>query len=409
MKSDTTCRVIDAFCPWAGDAGHEMSDRNTLCLNMIVKNERANLERCLASMAPYISCWVIGDTGSTDGTPEFIHAFFAKHNIPGELHHFPFVDFSQARNEALDLARASALRFDYLLLVDADMELLVDASDSLQSLTSAAYTVRQRAGITYRNIRLLRRNAGARYRGVTHEFLAVDSAEAGRLDGISLIDHATGSSRKEKYARDLRLLVEALPAERDPVMIARYMFYLANTLRDSGQNEAALRMYLRRAKFGQWRQEVFVSLLHAGRLKEILGYSDEEVISAFAEANAVCSERAEARHGAARFCRRRRRFEEGYAFAIQGLVIVPPDDALFPEDWIYEFGLRDELAVCAYWTGRYAECKDACDRLMSERKIPAEHHLRVLHNRHVAIVALAANYDLATRSTPQQESILTLS
>ena len=32
-----------------------------LCLNMIVKNEMANLERCLAAVADHIACWVIGE------------------------------------------------------------------------------------------------------------------------------------------------------------------------------------------------------------------------------------------------------------------------------------------------------------------------------------------------------------
>jgi glycosyltransferase involved in cell wall biosynthesis len=89
-----------------------MADNKALCLNMIVKNEMANLERCLGAVAPHIACWVIGDTGSTDGTQEFIRSFFAARNIPGELHSFPFVNFAQARNEALDRARASKLRFD---------------------------------------------------------------------------------------------------------------------------------------------------------------------------------------------------------------------------------------------------------------------------------------------------------
>jgi glycosyltransferase involved in cell wall biosynthesis len=365
-----------------------MNDRKALCLNMIVKNEMANLERCLTAAAPHISCWVIGDTGSTDGTREFVRCFFAQRDIPGELYSYPFINFAQARNEALDRARASAMDFDYLLLLDADMELLVHAPAFPRDLTSAAYAVRQRHGITYRNIRLLRRDAPASYRGVTHEFLAVRSGETRNLDDISLLDHPTGSNRKDKYKRDLRLLTEALPAERDPVMIARYMFYLANTLRDSGQREAALRMYLRRASFGHWRQEVFMSLLHAARLKQDLGYDKDEVVSAYAEAAAACPTRAEALHGAARFCRTNGLYESGYAFAAQGLTMARPDDALFPEDWIYDYGLRDELAVCAYWTGRYAECRDACDRLISEGKIPAEYRARVSCNRHVAAARL---------------------
>jgi hypothetical protein len=54
-----------------------------LCLNTIVKNETANLERCLGAVADHIACWVIGDTGSTDGTQELIESFFAARNLPG--------------------------------------------------------------------------------------------------------------------------------------------------------------------------------------------------------------------------------------------------------------------------------------------------------------------------------------
>ncbi len=356
----------------------------TLCLNMIVKNETANLERCLEAAAPHISCWVIGDTGSTDGTQDFIRSFFTARNIPGELFSLPFVDFGQARNAALDRARASAMPFDYLLLADADMELVVHAPAFARDLTSAAYEVRQRSGITYRNIRLLQRDACASYRGVTHEFLSVPDGETRHLDDVSFLDHASGASRRNKYERDFRLLTEALATERDPEMVARYAFYLANTLRDSGQREAALCMYLWRTGLGHWRQEVFISLLNAARLKEAIGRANEEVISAYTAASARCPTRAEALYGAARFCRTKGLYERGYAFAMQGLTIAPPDNALFPEDWIYDYGLRDELAVCAYWTSRYAECLEACDRLLGEGKVPAEHDGRVSRNRKLA-------------------------
>jgi tetratricopeptide (TPR) repeat protein len=173
-----------------------------------------------------------------------------------------------------------------------------------------------------------------------------------------------------------------------PVMVARYAFYLANTLRDSGQREAALRIYLQRARLGHWQQEVFMSLLNAAMLKEALGYTNEDVMSAYMDAVAACPARAEALHGAARFCRTKGLYEQGYAFAARGLTITRPSDALFPEDWIYDYGLRDELAVCAYWTGRYAGCRDACDRLLSEKELPPEHRARILRNKQAAMEKL---------------------
>ena len=77
-----------------------MTNGKALCLNVIVKNEMANLERCLGAGAPYIACLVIGDTDSTDGTQDFIKLFFAARNLSGELHSFPFKNSVQARTEA---------------------------------------------------------------------------------------------------------------------------------------------------------------------------------------------------------------------------------------------------------------------------------------------------------------------
>jgi glycosyltransferase involved in cell wall biosynthesis len=377
-----------------------MSQPKTLCLNMIVKNEVANLERCLRSVADHISCWVIGDTGSTDGTQELIERFFAARGIPGELHSFPFENFAQARNEALDRARTSGLHFDYLLLTDADMELTLQNAAFSNTLTESAYKVLQNSGVTYWNNRLLRRDVPASYKGVTHEYLEVRAGETRNLEGISFIDHATGSNRVEKYERDVRLLTDAIATERDPGMIARYTFYLANTLRDSGQKEAALKTYLKRSRLGDWQEEVFISLLNAAKLKEALEYSNDEVISAYMEAIAACPTRAEALHGAARFCRNKGIYEQGYEFATQGLAIAYPNDALFVEDWIYEYGLLDELVVNAYWTERYAECMDACDRLLSEGKLPAEMLDRVLKNRNFAVGKVG---EAAEASLPEAE------
>ena len=62
-----------------------------ICLNMIVKNEEPVIERCLATVKPYIDYWVIVDTGSTDNTMEKIRNFMK--DVPGELHECPWQNF----------------------------------------------------------------------------------------------------------------------------------------------------------------------------------------------------------------------------------------------------------------------------------------------------------------------------
>ena len=82
-----------------------------ICLNMIVKNEAAIVERALASLLPAISCYVILDTGSSDDTVARIERFFSAAGLSGEIHHGHFVNFGQARNDALAHCQSSALNF----------------------------------------------------------------------------------------------------------------------------------------------------------------------------------------------------------------------------------------------------------------------------------------------------------
>jgi glycosyltransferase involved in cell wall biosynthesis len=112
-----------------------MTNGKRLCLNMIVKNEMANLERCLAALAPDIQRWVIGDTGSTDGTQDFVMAFFAARGLSGEPHSFPFREFRAGAQHAY----ASPLPYDYLLFCDADMELVVEDPDFRAKLTAPGF------------------------------------------------------------------------------------------------------------------------------------------------------------------------------------------------------------------------------------------------------------------------------
>jgi glycosyltransferase involved in cell wall biosynthesis len=42
--------------------------RPSICLNMIVRNEAHIVREVLDAAAPYITSWVVVDTGSDDGT-----------------------------------------------------------------------------------------------------------------------------------------------------------------------------------------------------------------------------------------------------------------------------------------------------------------------------------------------------
>ena len=246
-----------------------MTSGRALCLNMIVKNEMANLERCLSALADHIACWVIGDTGSSDGTQDFIIAFFAARGLPGELHSFPFHNFEQARNAALDHAYASPLGYDYVLFADADMELVVEDPGFRARLDAPGYRLIQRTdgSLTYWNTRLVKRDAGARYKGVTHEYVDV-SGDVGELRGVWYKDHASGSNRVDKFERDIQLLSKALESEPEN---GRYWFYLAQSYKDAGRAAEGAQTYAKRADMGGWDEEAWYARLMEARCLRELG------------------------------------------------------------------------------------------------------------------------------------------
>jgi glycosyltransferase involved in cell wall biosynthesis len=113
---------------------------------MIVKDEAPIIERLVDSVAPVVSYYVVCDTGSSDNTIDILRARFAERGIDGEVHNVPFVNFSQARNTALRFGRDSRANFDYFLLADADMELVVEDHRFPERLSADAYSIRQHSG-----------------------------------------------------------------------------------------------------------------------------------------------------------------------------------------------------------------------------------------------------------------------
>lgn len=99
-----------------------MTARISLC--MIVKNEAANLRRCLNSVTGAVDEIIVVDTGSTDNTCQIAREFGAT------VHLFSWNEnFSDARNASLELATG-----DWILFLDADEELAKKSREALRTL-----------------------------------------------------------------------------------------------------------------------------------------------------------------------------------------------------------------------------------------------------------------------------------
>lgn len=386
------------------------ANKATICLNMIVKNESAIIERCLNSLVDQIDYWVIVDTGSTDNTQQIIKDFMQKHNIPGELVERPWVNFSHNRSEALELAENKA---DYILLCDADMTLeVLDPNWKAELKGSPAYLVVQKNNVLrYKNIRLvngrLKGRERFRYWGATHEYCdAIDSCDtSASIVGIEFPDFQDGGAKSDKFVRDIRLLTEEIERlkklekaskkekqkamedglwDRREGLIQRCTFYLAQTWRDLKEHEKAIEVYEQRVALGGWVEEVYYSLFQIAQLKVELGRSVDEVTQAFLRAYEYRPQRAESLYYLARYLRFNDRIKLAYIYALGAVNTPMSNDKLFINYEAYGWQAKDELAVAAYWVENYQLCYDICTALLADPTIDDETKKRFQDNLNFA-------------------------
>jgi glycosyltransferase involved in cell wall biosynthesis len=356
-------------------------------LSMIVKNEMRVMRRCLESVAPILDYALIVDTGSDDGTQSVARHILKTYNIAGEVVEQPWRDFAFNRTDALQKLRERKA-IDYSLMIDADQIIVFDPDFSpgrfKAELNCDLYDIKLVTGsIEYFIPNLVSNRIDVSYKGVLHEYRECPAGcSRGTANGLHILEcHDSARSRNpRKFQDDAAVFEKALLTETDPFLISRYKFYLAQSYRDAEDPEQALKAYLERAELGFWDEEVFLSLLYAGKMKELLKHPESEIIETYLRASAACPKRAEALQAAARFCRLNGNYEQGYALAKQAVSQPCPESGLFIERWVYEHGLVDELSVLAYWRGRYEESYALCVRLLEEGKVPKDQHARIRAN-----------------------------
>jgi tetratricopeptide (TPR) repeat protein len=246
----------------------------TLCLNMIVKNESKIIERLLNSVGEIIDSYCICDTGSTDNTIEIIETFFKSRNINGQIVKEPFRDFGYNRSFALKACEISSVpevsKSTYILLLDADMIFWknpdITAEQFKQGLIADWYFVYQGTDdFFYKNTRIVKNQRGFSYWGVTHEYVQPpkDTVSSYLERNICFIkDIGDGGCKADKFLRDIKLLSKGL---EDLPNNDRYTFYLANSYRDSGQQEKAIETFKKRIELGGWIEEIWHSYYSIGK------------------------------------------------------------------------------------------------------------------------------------------------
>lgn len=338
--------------------------KNRICLNMIVKNESRIILRLLESCVDLLDFYCICDTGSTDNTIELIERFFQEKGIPGKVIQEPFRDFGYNRSFALKACESVPAEF--VLLLDADMIFWRDPSippeEFKRSLTSAEafYIFQGSDTYYYKNTRIVKNNLGFSYWGVTHEY--VDYPKVHPLTGekinirvsqipkdiLFIKDIGDGGAKTDKFLRDVRLLekgLEELPNND------RYLFYLANSYRDSGQQQKAIETYKKRIAVGGWIEEIWYSYYSIGKCWRDLKDMDR-AIAAWMDAFQAYPNRIENLYEIVQHYRVTGKNNLSYWFymiADRMRREHPEREYLFMQKDIYDFKLDYELSILGYY------------------------------------------------------------
>ncbi len=354
----------------------------TICLNMIVKNEKDVITRCLDSVKPIIDYWVIVDTGSSDGTQEIIKEHLK--GIPGQLFERPWKNWGETRTEALQLAQEEG-EGDYLLFMDADDVLEVDPGMDWASLDADLYYMwRGNQSFSYRKPQLVRRDLPWKWIGVTHEYLDLpgpftsETLEA--VHYLTLDGGAEAKDPKRKFWKYVELLEAGL--KKDPKN-GRYAFYLAESYRDAGEKGKALEWYQKRIQMGGWDEETFCSMLQSAFMLRDLGLPPAVVIESFLAAHRFRPHRPEPVYYLVDLYLDKGDYAKAYeSLKIRSFIPQPAEkDSLFNMDWIEEYGLLFQLSICAYYVDHYEEALKACDQLLTISHLPDNWRERAEANR----------------------------
>ena len=349
---------------------------------MLAFNEAKVIARCIASVKKFISAWCIIDSHSSDGMKQIVQSELG--HLPGMIVDRTWEGFAVGRNQSVELAKQFCC--DYLLIIDADDTLELSPTFTMPMLTSDQYFVQHRDhGYTYSRQHLLKASIPWVYEGIIHEEPSqLPSYTHKFLDDAWILSHCDGHShehKKEKYLRDAALLEAELA--KNP-QNSRYQYYLAQSYKDAGEFELAIKHYDVRARMPGQRDEAYVSQLLASQLREILKRSDQEIISSYIVAHELEPIRPEASYYLTNFLQAHGCNETSYMFAKRAVDIISSNlrqkDFIYCEDAVYDWKAYDALSVSAYVTGKLQEAVHYATLAHNCSSLPESERMRISEN-----------------------------
>jgi glycosyltransferase involved in cell wall biosynthesis len=388
---------------------------------MIVKDEEHCIEDCLKNVKGCIDAVVIVDTGSTDKTKSIIENYCSDNALPCKIIDDPWrSDFGYSRTRALKEAVLFAQQHNtafakykklgllepkeykkftkcnttyYALFMDADNRLYTNGGKEdykldKKKLVADIINIKMRQSSAHYDyvwmVKLdLYNHKRWKWFDPLHEYIAPEREWTPGKQTIEegyIVSGRFGSRSKNpyKYLDDAHVFRKAL--KRDPFN-ERFMYYYSQSLRDAGELKEALEAFKRRGEVKGYIGEQYVALVEAGKIQKALEPNEpSKFIQLFLQAINVEPKRLEAPYHICNYYRLTDQFNLGYYTCVAFANIPYPTNALFIDNEIHMWQFYDELAICAFYAGDKALCKELSLRALKYDKIPIDQRKRIENN-----------------------------
>ena len=321
---------------------------------IMIKNEERIIKRCIDRALTIADAICISDTGSTDKTLEILNEYLPTLSIPAKVVNHEWKNFGHNRTLSFQASADYCKElewnpeFTYGLLLDGDMNFVMTDKFQKEDLTANGYRIIQRnSHLEYYNTRFVKLGYPWRCVGVTHEYW--DGSECEALNTVYIEDIGDGGCKDDKFIRDERLLRQGL--EEEPKN-ERYMFYLAQTLKDLKKLPESIEMYKRRINAGGWFEEVWYSMYIISKLYYELGNLTEMEYWGM-KAYDFNKNRAENLYFLTRVFRELSQHHKAWHYMKLGASIKKPNDLLFLELDVYSHLFAYERTILDYYVHQH--------------------------------------------------------
>jgi glycosyltransferase involved in cell wall biosynthesis len=355
----------------------------SICLNMIVKNEEKNLPRLFASLKDVVTSYVISDTGSTDNTIELLQELGNKYNIPGTIIQNEWVDFAHNRNIALnkayELVDAGVIQAKWLLIIDADEELISNKIYNNELDTTVSYKIhRHFKEISFSTLALIATSQPKwEWRGAIHNFLV--STETTRIETTTnyyIRSHHFEGAKSENYTNQLEKsisdakLLETEIAENNATDPMRY-FIQGNEYLEFDENEKALIAYKTCLEKTKKQDLSYFSLIQIGVIYAFKLSNQDLGIHNFNQALETYPQRKEAYYYLGKMAQMSKNFEDAKKYYLLGkqITAIPYEDFLFDLS-IYQWKLDLDLLLVYNQLNEKKTCLELINELQQKSHIP---------------------------------------